>query len=143
MSDKGRRAHFENSTNIHHHSSILNDSNIYSFSLFDGHLGQEAAKFCTEHLHQYVAEYLVADHGQNISDSITKGFKKCDNEFKKYAVDNQCEAGAVGVYTFYTSTAVYIANVGDCKAILCSSGKVKELTIDHNLKNEAEKKKVL
>eukprot|EP00484_Ammonia_sp_Unknown_P009613 CAMPEP_0197079230 /NCGR_PEP_ID=MMETSP1384-20130603/213517_1 /TAXON_ID=29189 /ORGANISM="Ammonia sp." /LENGTH=611 /DNA_ID=CAMNT_0042518103 /DNA_START=197 /DNA_END=2032 /DNA_ORIENTATION=- len=192
--DKGKRTHMENSTSVvnmllgaddDNDNDTLSMQRKYSFSLFDGHLGDQAAKFCTQHLHQYVARYLNDDDASshddssasaasppcpadecteylkyinndddtndklkddNVAQAIRKAFHKTDRKFKKFAYDNRCEAGAVGVYVYYEydiksedDDYVYIANVGDCRAILCSDGQMTELTVDHNPKNEQEK----
>ena len=169
----------ENSTNIW--DMCNNDDHKHkrmSFSVFDGHGGDEAAKFCTQHLPQYVNQFIdeIENHAHNHNDhddekwsrdkpqinddviaddnddddiaaAIRKAFHKTDREFEKEAFNNKCEAGAVGVYAYYhydpetKSGYIYVANVGDCRAILCSDGKVKQLTIDHNPKNESEKER--
>eukprot|EP01084_Bolivina_argentea_P306294 529275_1 len=129
-----------------------NGENIkkYSFSLFDGHLGQDAAKFCTHHLPQYVEEIInqkqqeqhttVITEESIITESIRAAFHKTDKEFKHYAFTNKCEAGAVGVYIYYDSSFMYVANVGDCQAVLCSDGEYKILTKEHNVtKNDDER----
>eukprot|EP00486_Rosalina_sp_Unknown_P006060 CAMPEP_0201569562 /NCGR_PEP_ID=MMETSP0190_2-20130828/11305_1 /ASSEMBLY_ACC=CAM_ASM_000263 /TAXON_ID=37353 /ORGANISM="Rosalina sp." /LENGTH=568 /DNA_ID=CAMNT_0047992003 /DNA_START=224 /DNA_END=1931 /DNA_ORIENTATION=+ len=169
--DQGKRQHMENSTNIWDMDDHKNDSHKkMSFSLFDGHLGDAAAKFCTKHLPQYVAQFIdnieqsmdndddmmmsdddmtwQNDQDDDIAAAIRKAFYKTDQEFKKYAFDNQCEAGAVGVYAYYdydtkasSPDCIYVANAGDCRAILCSDGKIQQLTIDHNPKNPLEKKR--
>ena len=143
-----------------------------SFSVFDGHLGDDAAKFCTQYLPKAVKKLIDGideiacynnfdddfdddkvwknknDDEDDIASAIRKAFHETDDKFKKYAFDNQCEAGAVGVYAYYdydsessNTDYIYVANVGDCRAILCSDGKVKVLTEDHNPKNESEKKR--
>jgi len=168
IEDQGKREHMENSTNIW--DMCNNDDHKHkrmSFSVFDGHGGDEAAKFCTQHLPQYVNQFIdeIGNHAHNhnvddnddemtdhdddddIAAAIRKAFHKTDREFEKEAFNNKCEAGAVGVYAYYhydpetSSGYIYVANVGDCRAILCSDGKVKQLTIDHNPKNESEKER--
>ena len=181
----------ENSTNIWDMGD--NDNNCHkkmSFSLFDGHLGDDAAKFCTQYLPQYVSQFIddidkimddwhnnnnnndkekeeeeeeeedegeegeeeEEDDDDDIAAAIRKAFYKTDHEFEKYAFKNKCDAGAVGVYAYYdydvksvssssSSDCIYIANVGDCRAILCSDGKIKQLTVDHNPKNPLEKER--
>eukprot|EP00485_Elphidium_margaritaceum_P004901 CAMPEP_0202689718 /NCGR_PEP_ID=MMETSP1385-20130828/4914_1 /ASSEMBLY_ACC=CAM_ASM_000861 /TAXON_ID=933848 /ORGANISM="Elphidium margaritaceum" /LENGTH=570 /DNA_ID=CAMNT_0049344895 /DNA_START=181 /DNA_END=1893 /DNA_ORIENTATION=+ len=167
LEDQGKRTHMENSTSIVDMSAsadaaaaaahVCESLKKYSFSLFDGHLGNEAAKFCTQHLHQYVARYLddaqpvdcdaTAAGDDLVAAAIRKAFHTTDEQFKKYAYEHQCEAGAVGVYVYYKYDVrtkdhyIYIANVGDCRAILCHEGSVMELSKDHNAKNVKEQQR--
>ena len=142
----------ENSTNMVDMGSNAS-SKRYSFSLFDGHLGAEAAKFCTQHLHEYVAQIMNECDDKNnnkMGDILRSAFNRTDEKFAEYAVANECEAGAVGVYVYYEynlnahgkeENFVYVANVGDCRAILCCNGKCNVLTVDHNPKNPEEQKR--
>ena len=105
----------ENSASINempHYRDVLS----YCFSLFDGDLGDslfEAAKFCTSHLHTYV-QSLIANQpnsdDQTIVDIIRRALHSTDDAFKAYALDD------IG-----TNQSIYIANVADCKAVLCSN----------------------
>eukprot|EP01084_Bolivina_argentea_P239470 402510_1 len=146
--DQGTRQHMENRTNIVDMNPNSQNDKTYSFSLFDGHLGDEAATFCTDHLHEHVQSCIHDSNEDDIISSIRQAFHHTDDAFKKYALDHECEAGAVGVYVYYQCNAnnsdldcIYVANVGDCRAILCSKGTLSILTTDHNPKNEDEKKR--
>jgi len=144
-SDQGKRKHMENSTNMVDMSNDALRKIAVSLALFDGHLGAEAAKFCTDHLHEYMAQIMQANH--SVEDAIVNAFKMTDRKFEEYAQQNECEAGAVGVYVYYEmdektgDNFVYVANVGDCRAILCSNGQCKVLTVDHDVKNADEQKR--
>ena len=110
-------------------------------------MGPEAAQFCTEHLPDYV-QHLISDGDRDIRDALRLAFLKMDKEWEKEALRKRCEAGAVGVFVYYQcgferqSDCLYVANVGDCRAILCSKGKAKVLTEDHNGKNQQERARV-
>lgn len=57
-------------------------------------------------------------------------------------------SGAVACIAYIDDSHVHIANIGDCKAVLGSYGEgnnwvAKELTRDHNEKNETEINRIL
>lgn len=121
-----------------------------AFSIFDGHNGSGCAKFCTNHLPEYV-QRLIADGDTDIEEALRLAFHQMDEEWEKEAFAKQCDAGAVGVFVYLEcgfecesnqKDCLYVANVGDCRAILCSKGKAKVLTEDHNGNNVNERARV-
>jgi len=124
------------------------------FSVFDGHMGSEAAKFCTAHLHEQVDRFLRDSEDDSdcaVEEALRKAFHATESEWERYALANHCEAGAVGVFVFYRCgfqsdpDCLYVANVGDCRAILCSKGddgaSATVLTEDHNAHNDRERQR--
>jgi len=112
-------------------------------------LGAEAAEFATQHLHKYVSQ-LISEQKMRTDDVLRAAFIKTDEAFAEYASTNECEAGAVGVFVYYEynldshgneENVIYVANVGDCRAILCHNGQCNVLTVDHNPKNKEEQKR--
>ncbi|ETO17514.1 hypothetical protein RFI_19807, partial [Reticulomyxa filosa] len=172
-------------------------SSFCGCAVFDGHNGDNAAKFCTQQLPRIIAECVVShpkhdttDTTQNetkdndndndkdkdkekteslkcaisagsqtemewnkqhvclpwderiglekfdyICESIIHGFLVGEREFGKWADGKRCSSGAAGVFVLLDGQHLYVANIGDSKAVLCrcvnESVQAHQLTQTH------------
>ncbi|KAK3715046.1 hypothetical protein QZH41_012112 [Actinostola sp. cb2023] len=120
-----------------------NVNSMAYYAVFDGHVGPRASQFAAKHLHL------------NIKNKLTKGeFLQRDREMKKCLVDAYSltdeqfliEAsketptlrdGSTAVSVLVADDVLYVANLGDSKALLCrcnEEGKISvvPLTKDHS-----------
>jgi len=100
------------------------------FSVFDGHGGLSAATFAKDHLYKNFcrSEFFP----QDIEEAFKQAFIKTDADYKDSAGTT-----AVCVWCDYTDK-LWIANVGDSRAVLFRNGAVLALTKDHNPKDPVE-----
>lgn len=111
--------------------TYLGDPNQGFFAIYDGHGGSEAVDYCKNRLHEELRKSL-----QEFSDDVPLAFSRC---FKK--IDDQLRlAGAATSGSTATIALIrkenhqrvlYIANVGDSKAVLVNSNGFEQLTYEH------------
>lgn len=96
------------------------------FGLFDGHAGGQCSKF----LGQRLANNLLLDpnFSTNLSTSFVSTFLRTNEEFLK-DIDGRCHAGSTGLCAAIRDNKLFVANVGDCRAVLVrtSSGFADQL----------------
>jgi len=97
--------------------------------VYDGHSGTEAAQFCRDRLHLNVAQQLLLN--SDICEAMKLGCMQTDREFLELSKTEKFESGAVVCLTVLDGKQLYIANAGDCRAVLCRAGKAISLTKDH------------
>lgn len=121
------------------------------FAVFDGHRGAEAAAFAADSLPRALAAAWGAPGAQTHS-SLAKAFVSVDAAFR--AVDEARAAGeapsgaprrypgAAALAALIWGDALYIANAGDCRALLCRDGGGAALTRDHTADDDRERDRV-
>ncbi|KAK2184010.1 hypothetical protein NP493_286g01045 [Ridgeia piscesae] len=123
------------------------------YAVFDGHGGTRASKHAAEHLHRNLKERLPKDASRieaDIKKCFIDVFKKTDEEFLKLAKKNKpvWKDGSTAVAVLAINSTLYIANLGDSKAVLCrfdAAGKMAmpiPLTKDHNATLYDERKRI-
>ncbi|XP_014662401.1 PREDICTED: integrin-linked kinase-associated serine/threonine phosphatase 2C-like [Priapulus caudatus] len=108
------------------------------YAVFDGHAGARASQYSARHLHSNLAEKLQCTNVQAVEKEIKRifidTFKKTDEDFLKEASRNKpaWKDGTTAVCVLLINETLYIANLGDSKAVLCRNDKPLPLTVDHN-----------
>lgn len=114
------------------------------YAVFDGHGGIRASRFASQHLHNNLRDKFpkgdVTQVEKEIKKTIIEAFKKTDEDFLKEAKKNKpsWKDGTTAVMVVGVNDTLYIANLGDSKAVLCrykeSEGKhvAIPLTVDHS-----------
>ncbi|KAK8758783.1 hypothetical protein V5799_003583 [Amblyomma americanum] len=106
----------------HLHGSICR---LAYYAVFDGHNGYRASRHAAQQLHRQLAtRFPKGDMSQvekEIKRSIMESFKKTDEEFLKRAASCKpsWKDGTTAVIVVAIDNTLYIANLGDSKAILC------------------------
>jgi len=113
------------------------------FSVFDGHGGAKAAKYCGVHLEKELQTL------QNYSPSaIQDSFLSLDRKLKQHLQNDQSGCTCItAIVTYSPDTSKYtlnVANIGDSRAILIKKGSESEVlgTVDHKPEDEGEKKRI-
>jgi len=133
--DQGTRSKMEDEHTIIKEFDVLNKSThagigYQSFcAVYDGHHGNEAALYCRDNLHLNIASSL--QQTGDISAAIKLGCAKTDADFVNLAKAKNIESGAVLAICILSGKQLYIANAGDCRAVLCRAGHAVDLTRDH------------
>ncbi|KAM9315983.1 integrin-linked kinase-associated serine/threonine phosphatase 2C [Gastrophryne carolinensis] len=119
-------------------------SRLSYFAVFDGHGGSRAARFAAQHLHRNLAKKLPRGEGNSVDKGIKKclldTFKQTDEEFLKQAASQKpaWKDGTTAICVLFADNIIYIANLGDSRAILCRMNEetqkpaVLSLSREHN-----------
>ncbi|GLT36646.1 hypothetical protein SLA2020_110100 [Shorea laevis] len=112
---------------------------IAFFGVYDGHGGRKAADFVAENLHNNIFESLKNCAGNEEKEEAVKaGYLKTDEEFLK----QDSAGGACCVTALIEGQDIVVANVGDCRAVLCRGGVAEALTTDHKPEKEDERNRI-
>ncbi|KAI5660238.1 hypothetical protein M9H77_29031 [Catharanthus roseus] len=94
------------------------------FAIYDGHGGRLAADYAQKHLHRNV---LLAGLPRELLDvkaakkAILEGFKKTDDSLLQESTAGGWQDGATAVCVWVLGQTVFVANVGDAKAVVARS----------------------
>jgi protein phosphatase 2C family protein 2/3 len=115
--------------------------NFAFFAVYDGHCGQNIAKYCGENLHKK----LVRDPAftsENYEEAIKNAFLGIDDDLQHDPVLQKDGSGCTAVVALLTETEIYCGNAGDSRCVLSSDGKAIPLSHDHKPNNETELKRI-
>ncbi|CAN0902360.1 Probable protein phosphatase 2C 8 [Linum grandiflorum] len=91
------------------------------FAIYDGHGGRLAAEYAKKHLHENV---LSAGLPRELLDvraakkAILDGFRKTDESLLKESASGGWQDGSTAVCIWILGQTVFVANIGDAKAVL-------------------------
>ncbi|KAF3438621.1 hypothetical protein FNV43_RR21384 [Rhamnella rubrinervis] len=94
------------------------------FAIYDGHGGRLAADYVQKHLH---ANVLSAGLPRELLDikvakrAILDGFRKTDESLVQQSMSGGWQDGATAVCVWILGKTVFVANVGDAKAVVARS----------------------
>ena len=115
---------------------------ISYFAVFDGHGGEECSQFLKDNFLKYLTENK--NFPFDIKLSMVEAFQKVEEAFfKAKCSDNieECDkSGSCALVAIFFDNKIYIANIGDSRAIMSINGgtKVRQLTVDHKPDNMKE-----
>ncbi|OPJ67240.1 integrin-linked kinase-associated serine/threonine phosphatase 2C [Patagioenas fasciata monilis] len=95
------------------------------FAVFDGHGGVRASKFAAQNLHQNLIKKFpkgeVVSVEKTVKRCLLDTFKHTDDEFLKQASSQKpaWKDGSTATCVLAVDNILYIANLGDSRAILC------------------------
>ena len=116
--------------------------NCSFFGLYDGHGGSTACDFLRDNLHKYIIndKYFPS----NPQKAIANGFIYAEKMFFKNYTGLDA-SGSCAIVVIIIENRVYIANVGDSRAILSAKNGTKfyPLSRDHRPGDEKEYKRIL
>lgn len=79
----------------------------------------------------------------NPESALTVAFEEADKAFLRKSNVERLDDGSTGLVSLIRGNALYVAHIGDSRAILCDAGRVCALTKDHTPIDETERKLVL
>ncbi|KAI3353854.1 hypothetical protein L3Q82_004859 [Scortum barcoo] len=100
-------------------------SRVSYFAVFDGHGGTRASRFAAEHLHHNLAKKFPSGETENLDKLIKKclldTFRQTDEDFLKKASSQKpaWKDGSTATCLLVVDDMVYVANLGDSRAVLC------------------------
>ncbi|CAE7294469.1 unnamed protein product [Symbiodinium pilosum] len=112
------------------------------FGVFDGHGGEQVARFAVRRLPQVLAELP----GQDAEVALREAFLRLDDMLRQSSVGNELReltlpgnepqdsaetCGTTAVCCFIQGNEMILSHVGDSRAVLCRQGAAVALTADH------------
>nr|CAB3464308.1 unnamed protein product [Digitaria exilis] len=135
---RGKRASMEDFYDIK--SSKIDDKQISLFGIFDGHGGSRAAEYLKEHLFENLMK-----HPEFMTDTklaISETYRKTDSEFLDAERNSHRDDGSTASTAVLVGDHLYVANVGDSRAVISKAGKAIALSEDHKPNRSDERKRI-
>lgn len=124
-----------------HILSLPEDPGTSFFAVYDGHGGAKIAQYAGKHLHKYIVKRPEYADGK-----FEKALKQAFLDIDVAMLEEECLrdelSGSTAVVSLLKGNQLYVANVGDSRAIACVNGKVDVLSLDHKPHNEGELKRI-
>ena len=108
------------------------------YGVFDGHGGRAAAEFLRENLMKNVIENenFMSDPER----ALKEAFLRTDEDF--YGAAPGETSGSTGLAACVIGGKLYIANAGDCRAVLSRKGKAIDLSQDQKPSSQGELERI-
>ncbi|XP_034587592.1 probable protein phosphatase 2C 52 isoform X2 [Setaria viridis] len=135
---RGKRASMEDFYDIK--SSKIDDKQISLFGIFDGHGGSRAAEYLKEHLFDNLMK-----HPEFMTDTklaISETYRRTDSEFLDAERNSHRDDGSTASTAVLVGDHLYVANVGDSRAVISKAGKAIALSEDHKPNRSDERKRI-
>ncbi|KAF9600994.1 hypothetical protein IFM89_014979 [Coptis chinensis] len=135
---RGKRATMEDCYDVK--MSKVDGQTVCLFGIFDGHGGSRAA----EYLKEYLFENLLK-HPQFMTDTksaISETYKKTDMDFLDSESNTYRDDGSTASTAVLVGNQLYVANVGDSRAVISKEGKAIPLSDDHKPNRIDERKRI-
>jgi len=108
------------------------------FAVFDGHGGRQVSDHCAERFPPEMRKEMMKSP-TDLCQSLTSVFAKIDNELRLLDSDGCGSTACVGIIRKEGAHSIlYMANIGDTRAVLSKSGQAERLSIDHKADNTDE-----
>lgn len=117
------------------------DANSALFCLFDGHGGHEVSKYLQDN---FANEFKSALPSDNIESTFINVFHSIDEKIK---ASHYFNVGSTGCVVFITvengKRILYVANVGDTRAVLIKQSQAKRLSYDDRASDKNEYNRII
>lgn len=120
----------------------LKDKIGYSFfGVYDGHGGQNIAKYSGAHLHERIAR--DSEFPSDIDKAMKNGFLGTDEDLKNDPTFSNDPSGCTAVTAIITpDNWVYVGNAGDSRAVISIQGLATEMSDDHKPVKKEESSRI-
>ena len=128
--DKGGRPYMEDT------HSVVKDliPGIDYYAIFDGHGGDQVSIYLKDNFDKLLKQHLEGN--AEIPDAIYKTFKDIVTSIPK---EISIHTGSTAIICIKKVDIIYIANCGDCRAIIDENGKAVQISEDHKPHYEVER----
>jgi protein phosphatase PTC1 len=114
---------------------IPNDPSSGLFAIFDGHGGRQVSDYCAERFPLEIKKELTKNPA-DLTQSLNDVFLKINNELRLLDSDGCGSTACVAIVRKEgANNILYLANVGDSRAVLSKSGTAERLSIDDKCDN--------
>lgn len=112
------------------------------FALFDGHSGVKCADYLRDNLHQFITRKPAFRRDKRRA--LVEGILECEARFIEHAKKAADNSGSCALVCLFEQEKVFVANVGDSRAIMCRGrgAKVEQLTVDHKPDQSGERERI-
>lgn len=135
---KGKRRYMEDTYCAF--TNLNGDPGEAYFGVFDGHGGRKAADFAAQHLYEYIESDDMFD--TNVADAVEKAFLKVDKEFVEVAEREELRDGSTAVAAYIRNGHMWLANVGDSRAVMSKNGVAVALSEEHRPDRPSEQLRI-
>lgn len=135
---RGKRASMEDFFDVKIHE--VDGQTVSLFGVFDGHGGAHAAEYLKEHLFENLIK-----HPQLIADTklaIIETYQKTDSDFLESEMNTLRDDGSTASAAVFVGNRLYVANVGDSRAVISKAGQAIPLSDDHKPNRSDERKRI-
>lgn len=108
------------------------------FGLFDGHGGREAAEHVANQLDDTIKRHLI-DESQRLEEAITESFFELQNDMSSWCL----YTGTTALVALVLGQLVWVANVGDSRAVLSREGRPLRVSKDQKPDDKDEEKRII
>ncbi|CAL9027792.1 unnamed protein product [Prunus brigantina] len=118
-------------------------SPVHFFGVYDGHGGNQVAKFCAERMHEVIAQEWDGETVDGYEwqrkweTAFSIGFEKVDHELLEEAIAPEM-VGSTAVVAILSGCQIITSNCGDSRALLCRGTETIPLTVDQKPDREDE-----
>jgi len=139
------------------------------FGVFDGHGGEQVARFCHRHLPEELSKFPLrrakGGHREDLEAAFVGAFHRMDDMLRDRAYTkelqkltnppkentrpssqpsrvNPHEVGCTACVCCITDTQIVTANAGDSRAVLCCGGNAVPLSFDHKPNDAGEQRRI-
>jgi serine/threonine protein phosphatase PrpC len=113
------------------------------FGVFDGHGGITVSEYLRDRFPEELRDRIVNENPTDLVNIIEETFEKLDKEIKIIDSEQCGSTACIGIIRIESGHKVlYIANVGDTRALLSRNGVEERLSIDHRLSDKNEYNRV-
>ncbi|CAL4937452.1 unnamed protein product [Urochloa decumbens] len=106
------------------------------YGVFDGHGGTDASCFVRKNILKFIVEDV--NFPSNVEKAIRGAFLKADHALAdSHSLDN--DSGTTALTALIFGRTLFVANAGDCRAVLGRRGRAVELSRDHKPNCKSEK----
>lgn len=134
---QGARSHMEDTYSGL--AAIRGDSRQSFFAVMDGHGGSMASKFAAETLHEELLQQQFEEYPFR---SLIEAFRAVDRGWLQMAQRKNRDDGSTVVASLLLDDMLYVANLGDSRAVLSCHGRAIPMSSDHKPNREDERRRI-
>ncbi len=121
---------------------LNNDPNCGLFAVFDGHGGRQVSDHCAERIGDEMRKEIAKTPG-DLSGAIEAVFLRINDELRLIDADNTGSTGCVAIVRQEMGQKVlYVANVGDTRAVMSKNGIAERMSYDHKATDQGEYERI-
>jgi len=115
------------------------------FAVFDGHGGREVVEYVTNHLHKHLLALLEEHAFTDCRQCLNEAFLRMDEQIMHF--ERSGHSGCTAVIALVVQNTLgerwlYVANVGDARAVLNRNGQAVRLSYDHKASDPEEQTRI-
>ncbi|MDR3646693.1 MAG: PP2C family protein-serine/threonine phosphatase [Candidatus Babeliales bacterium] len=113
------------------------ETDEYFFGVFDGHGGSKVSDYLANILHPFYLDYIYEKF--TIPDALIKSFESVHKELDS---NTSLYQGSTALVAVIKDEKIYVANVGDSRAVLYRNSQAIDLSYDHKSSRKDEVERV-